>query len=336
MTSRLHGIAGRLAAPCAGAILLAATYAPAETAPILNINCPSMTEELRSSLEARARAELAVQGVWTGTLQIHCVVPLLVVEYSKPGFMTRSSSTPLPADVNQWVENILGLIHDATTANGASPKAQQSAVQPSSEKPPRAAASSALPQAVPAYSQPASSQLEQPAQSSSTQQSIATDGPSMMRPFAAFGICTDLWPKAGNALLGPCAWTGLRVRRLWRLAATGGVQWAAAQTESIGIRSWHVGLDVRYGRTYWLAIGSELSAIRLAPSSGTLPSDKSILAPVFSLRAGLSKPLVKRMFGVGAGLKLYPEYHDVRVDGHNAFRLPIVALTADVAYEFGP
>ena len=216
-----------------------------------------MTEEQRSSLEARARADLAIQGVWSGALQIHCAAPLLVVEYSKPEFAMCSRSAPLPADATQWVEHILGLIHDATTANGELPAVQQNTVQTSVAQPPSLSTPGVMPLTVPAPAPSKSRKIEQARQSSSTSASNAPGGRLTLKPAISIGVCTEIWPKLPNALLGPCVSTGLRLNGLWRLAATGGMQWAAVQTDSIAIRNWHVGLDIRYGRTYWIAISAE-------------------------------------------------------------------------------
>ena len=269
-----------------------------------------MTEEQRSSQEARARAELAVQGIWSGALQIHCVSPLLVVEYFQPGFAARSSSAPLTASIDQWVDSILALIHDATTSNPALPSLPLS-VQPSSNTPPATESSGKLPAGAPAPSAPVSSQRAQSARPSTTSAPVATGSSSVIRPATGIGMCTEFWLKPGNSLLGPCAAVGLRIRRLWRMTAMGGVQWAAAQTGPIAIRNWDAGLDVRYGRAYWLAIGSQLSALQLVPHNAALPAEKTIYAPSLLLRVGLSQPFARRTFTIGTGLKVYSEYHDV-------------------------
>jgi hypothetical protein len=282
-----------------------------------------MSDEQRASLEARTRAELAMNRLTDGELHVHCVRPLVVVEYKTPGLPIRSNSAALATDINQWVEEILALIHAVTTPASEIANQTNTLQAPRIEPPPSEIAARLPPQPNTASAVPVPNG---PEASTRGQTSYMTD--------LGIGLCSELWAKPMNALLGPCATLGLRLSSLSRIAVIGGTQWSLARPADINIRHWQAGIEARLGASIWFALGAQVSILHLTPGNGLLPNSQIAYEPMLTMRGGYTVPLTAQRLATSAGLRSYPEYRDVRVNGQRAFRLPILAFTLGVEYEF--
>ena len=316
----------------AGIVAFATCPAKAQTSTIIGIDCETVPQEARSSAEARARAELTMQGTSGGWLQIRCEAPLLVVKHVALDGKTRTSSAPLATDVNQWVESVLSQVHDVTTATPQALVPQPVAAESKPEQTPATASTTPAPQVEPLPAPHGGRRAEQPPP---TQPAAALDpaSPIKVRPIVAVGLCTDLLVDSFNLLPGPCIRAGLRLNDRWRVALTATLQWGVWQPESIAIRSGHGGIDVRYGRTWWLSSSVELSALHLVSTGALAPNTHNVTELVFSPRAGLTRFLGGNALSAGLGVNAFTQYHDVRVNGHEVYRLYPVVLAADVEYE---
>ncbi len=256
-------------------------------------------------------------------IQVNCVSPLVVVSYATNGVSVRSSSAPLVQDINQWVEEILTLVHAViapsvglgtsdTTASGASNVTAPSAVN----APAMGAPSKSLPTMSTEYS------VEPPHRGEP--KSVSLGG----------GLCAELWAKPVNAFVGPCVSAGLRLSTFSRIAVTGATQWSTAKPDDIALHLWQAGADARFGRSFWFALGMQLSAIRLVPGIGFLPRSKFAYEPTFALRGGLSTTLGGQKLVTGVGLRGYSGPRDVRLNSVTVFQLPMFALTLGIEYEF--
>lgn len=84
-----------------------------------------------------------------------------------------------------------------------------------------------------------------------------------------------------------------------------------------------------------LLVAAHLSWLHFAPSAELSPSSHGVVEPELALRVGYSFLGPRQTLGTALGLRTYPEYRDVRVNGAAAFRVPAVALTASLEYRFG-
>ena len=307
---------------CVVAIGALSSRAGAALTPDVVIDCAALSSEQRASLEARARAELAMNRLSESEIQVNCVSPLVVVSYAANGISVRSSSAPLVQDINQWVEEILTLIHAVvapsvglgnsdTPASGASSETITSPVN----APNMSAPSKSLPTMSTEYS------VEAPHRGES--KSVSLGG----------GLCAELWAKPMNALVGPCVSAGLRLSPFSRIAVTGATQWSTGKPDDIALHLWQGGVEARFGRSFWFALGMQLSAIHLVPSSDFLPRSRFAYEPTFALRGGLSTTLGGQKLVTGAGLRGYSAPRDVRLNGVTVFQLPMLALTLGIEYE---
>jgi hypothetical protein len=255
-----------------------------------------------------------------GEIRIDCVPPLVVVAYATSGVPVRTSSATLVQDTNQWVEEILTLIHAAIA-----PTAESALSVP--------AASSPVATATPVEVAPA------PAAHSNSA-IVAGDLPEPSRrretSFSGFvggGVCSELWAKPVNGLLGPCASIGLQLSPDLRVAATGATEWTTGKPSDIALHLWQAGGEARFGRNVWAAFGAQLSALDLTPDRNLSPNSTFAYQGTLTLRGGFSATLARGRLVAGAGLRSYPGNREVRVNREPVFQLPVLALTLGIEYE---
>jgi hypothetical protein len=320
--SRGNGIYRLRVALCAVAIVALTSRAGAAT-PDVVIDCPALSSEQRSSLEARARAELAMNRLSESQIQINCVSPLVLVTYGANGVPIRSSSASLVQDINQWVEEILTLIHVV--------------IAPSVDLTDNATAAPASGEPSPPVASVAASEMPSatlPATPNEFSFDASRRRPTSLSTFVGGGLCSELWAKPANAFAGPCASVGLHLSSFWRIAATGATEWSAAKPDNIAIHLWQAGAEARFGRAFWFALGMQLSAFSLVPDNGFLPRSKFAYQPTFALRGGLSTSLGGHRLVTGAGIRIYSMSRDVRLNNRTVFQIPMLALTLGIEYQF--
>jgi hypothetical protein len=322
VTRRGNGIVRLGAALAAVAFGTLSPQAGAALTPDVVIDCPWLSKEQQASLEARARAELAMNYLTESEIHISCAPPLIVVTYAPKGTPVRSSSAVLVQDIDQWVEEILALIHAAIAP-------------PSEPAPSTMPAEAPIEPYAPAYLAPIGQPQVKYSSAVPTQfshEESRRGGVSRLTSVGG-GLCSELWAKPVNVLMGFCASIGLSLPSFWRLAATGATQWSTAKPSDIGLHLWQGAVEARIGRDYWFAFGTQMSIIHLTPDNGLLPRSKFAYEPTLALRVGFSTSLAGQRLVTGVGLRSYAVYRDVRVDGKKAFQLPMLALTLGIEYE---
>jgi len=267
----------------------------------------------------RTRAELALNPLAFSQLRVHCVSPLLVVEVVDSNNQIRTNSAPMDPDAQKWADQILALTHSlvADTGQDASvprPVAPPSAATARNESP-RPSALAVVPTAPPRRDSP--------------------DWYHAHTLSVAVGPCAEFWGSSTNLQLGPSATIGVPTLHQLRLALAGGSEWSLVQPSDIAMRHWHAGIEGQYGSTWWMAWGIQLSVLSLTPSKALLPKSQSAFEPMLTFRAGYTATIAGQRWLASAGLRSYPESREVRVDGQSVFTVPMLAITAALAYEFG-
>lgn len=290
--------------------------------PDVVIDCSSLSNEQRASLEARARAELAMNHLTESEIHISCVLPLVVVVHAMKDVTIRSSSATLVQDTNQWVEEILTLIHAVIA-----PPAGTTLNKPVADAP--------IVTNLPVENPPNSALQQQSSSAALTPWSpkASKRGEISQLIFGGGGLCSEFWAKPGNALMGPCVSLGLQISSFSRFAATGATQWSTAKPNGIALHLWQAGVEARFGRSAWFALGTQLSAVDLTPERNLSPKSKFAYEPTLALRGGFSALLAGQRLIAGAGLRSYAANRDVRVDDKSVFQLPWLALTLGIEYE---
>jgi hypothetical protein len=293
--------------------------AKAQTGPSVTIECPTLSEEQRASIEVRTRAELALSPLALSQLRVRCVSRLLLVEVVDSGNQIRTNSATLDADTRLWADQILALMHSLVADAGQS----ESALRPQEPVvPPAAGNESSRPNA------PVVTPAAPPHR----------DAPNWYQTHAlslAVGPCVEFWAKPMNLQLGPCAAIGVPTSPFSRLAFTGGAKWSLTEPSNIEIRHWHGGVEAQFGPKWWVGFGTQLSVLSLVPNSGLLPKSQRTFEPVLTVRGGYAATVAGQRLLASAGLRGYPESREVRVNGQRAFTIPMVAVTVAVEYEFG-
>jgi hypothetical protein len=322
-------------------VLLAAALATrpvaAETPAELRVDCPALSGELLSSLEARARAGLAMKRLSDGRMHIRCESDRASVEFEPKQGQSRRRDSSLAGEPEDFVEQILALIHDVTVpSEEAAARADEGLVpqEPSgnASTPSTAASTSASttpPQAPPAQALPPHRTVVAPAP-----RPAALTPAARVRLEPGIGACGELWAAKPLLLLGPCASFGFRLRPTWRIAASAAISWGTVEPSAIAVRNLGGGVEASFGEPFWLGLGARASWLRFTPDEGFAPSSQNAVEPELTLRAGYSWLGRRQSLAAALGLRAYPEYRDVRVNGSAAFRVPALALTATLEYRF--
>jgi hypothetical protein len=321
---------------CAAALATrpVAAQSPAE----LSVDCPALSGELLSSLEARARAELAMKRISDGRMRIRCASDRASVEFEPAQGPRRHRDSSLTGEPEDFVEQVLALVHDVTVRAEATTarvdethfprEPSSSASTPSTAT--STSASTTPPEAPPARALPPYRNAVAPAPRAAT---LTTAAPLRLEP--GIGACGELWTaKPLLLLLGPCASFGFRLRPSWRIAASLAITWGTAEPSAISVRNLGGGVEASYGEPFWLGLGARASWLRFRPDEGFAPSSQNAVEPELTLRAGYSWVGRRQSLAAALGLRTYPEYRDVRANGSAAFRVPAVALTASLEYRF--
>lgn len=306
-----------------------AAEGPAE----LSVNCPALSGELLSSLEARARAGLAMKRFSDGRIQIRCESGRAVVELEPTQGPSRHRDGALTGEPEDFVEQILALVYDVTSpaeATAAPTEESHFPQAPSDD----ASASSTAASTTPPKAPPIPGPRPQPTVSAPAPRAAAPKPAPAVRLEPGIGACGELWAAKPLLLLGPCASLGLRLRSTWRVAASFAISWGTAKPSAIAVRNLGGGVEASFGEPFWLAIGARASWLRFTPDEGFAPSTQHAVEPELTLRAGYSWVGRRQSLAAALGLRAYPEYRDVRTDGSAAFRVPAVALTASLECRF--
>ena len=292
--------------------------AKAEAGPSVTIECPPLSEEQRASIEVRTRAEVALSPLTFSQLRVRCASRLLSIEAVASGNQVRAKSAPLYPDPRLWADQILTLTHSliADDKGDSVLRPKEPLVSPNAES--ESSRRNSL-----VVTLPASKSRESP---------HASEGHALS---LAVGPCAEFWVTPMNLQLGPCATISVPTSSRSRVALTGGAKWSLARPNDIEIRHWHGGIEAYFGLKWWVAVGTQLSVLSLAPKNGLLPKSQTTSEPMLTLRAGHAATVAGQRLLTSIGLRGYPESREVRVDGHRAFTVPLVAVTATLEYEFG-
>jgi hypothetical protein len=305
----------------------------------LSVDCPVLSGELLSSLEARVRADLAMKQLSDGRLHIRCASGRASVEFEPTQGPHRRLESSLTGEPENFVEQILALAHDVTVpseATAAGADESHFPEQPSADaSTPSTAASASVSSTTPseAAAAPAFPPLRTLTSPAPSPAASTPAAPVRLEP--GIGACGELWAAQPLLLLGPCASFGFRLRPTLRVAGSFAISWGTAEPSAIAVRNLGGGIEASFGEPLWLGLGARAAWLHFTPAAGFAPSAQNAVEPELSLRAGYSWIAHRQSLVAALGLRAYPEYRDVRANGSTAFRVPVVALAASLEYRFG-
>lgn len=332
------------------AAVLVAVPARAMEAAKFSVDCPGLSPELRSSLEARALADLAPYERTEVRWQVTCRAGQATVDSFSGSDLVRQSQVPLSGEPKSWVEQILSFLHEVVPcADVRRPivaersLAPQGSVASASVSPaPPSRPSVSLAPASPAPNTDRRSDREAvkaETASSSEPRDRATNSDggvrttdSMLDPSLA--LDSELWTPDGLMLVGPTARFGLWVNPFVRIVPSLGAEWSSARRSDIGVRLVGGGVDVNVGKRIWGSFGARLVWIALDASSQFGPSSKNLFEPELAAQLGTTFALANADLSVALGLRAYAASHEVHVNGASVLLVPLLAPLASVEYRF--
>ena len=291
----------RLAAVLGGAC--AATAARAESPAVeLRIDCPSLDDEARTLLEARARAQLASERLPGGELVIACVGASATLAWQPVGGASRERTMVIEGEPASEVDALLAAIHALVAVQA-----------PAAPLPPVGAA--AAPAGSTEPTEPAPPRRE----------------PS---PFAVLaGVDSELWQGGIAAAGGGHAGVVFSPGRRWSLVVLAGPAWGLSSAD--GLHAWRlrgvarvdyallpalrIGLGAS-GRILWAdAVRGDVPPQRTGATAGGLLSARYVL------------PLGPIVLGVGPEVEALVQPISVDVAGAEVFRMPtfVVGLSVE-------
>lgn len=303
----------------------------------VRVNCPELASEMRSSLEARTRAQLALKNLQTGHVHIDCAQGRVRVEFESSSGAIAEQVLALSGEPATWVETILALVHQLTSpASETSPASvsefpSEAAATTATTEPTTPPSTPLVPPVAtttsPATPPAASASQSTPDSSSATRGRPATE----LRFEPGLGLCSELWTNEPLLLLGPCASFGARLAQ-FRVAPTLGFAWASAKPDGISLATTTLGLETTYGERWWVGGGFQLSWSHLDAPEELSPETETLLEPALTIRGGYMFTSSVHRFVVGLGLRVAARYREVRVDSTPVFVIPILAPLAAVEY----
>jgi hypothetical protein len=319
------------------AALLLSTAATGRAAPRADVSvaCPELTSETRSSLEARARAEIALKDLRAGHIQIECGPGRVRVAFEKSNGEVLERELALSGGPPTWVEPILALVHELTSAADSPPKqsaeafpADAAPAATPTEPPPPPPAPIAPPRAtVPAP--PTATSASNPTSRTETATRGRSAGEVGFEPGA--GVCTELWTNEPVLLFGPCFSLGFRVGRV-RVAPGLGLAWASSKIEGMSLSTTTAGLEAAYGERWWIGGGVQTTWSHLEAPAELSPDAEMIVEPALTVKGGYTLAVSVHRVVIALGLRASARYHDVRVDQTPVFRVPALAPLAAAEY----
>ncbi|HEX2870140.1 MAG TPA: hypothetical protein VHP33_02765 [Polyangiaceae bacterium] len=272
-----------------------------------------------------------------GRMQIRCASERAWVEFEPTQGPSRRRESSLTGEPEDFVEQVLALVHDVTVPSEATAaRADESLFpqEPSSNASTPSTAASTSAATTPPKSPPAPALAPRRAAVAPAPRPAALTPAAPVRLEPGIGACGELWAAKPLLLLGPCASFGFRLRPTWRVAASFAISWGTAEPSAIAVRNLGGGVEASFGEPFWLGLGARASWLHFTPDEGFAPSSQNAVAPELTLRAGYSWVGRRQSLAAALGLRAYPEYRDVRANGSAAFRVPAVALTASLEYRF--
>src|SRR5262245_13194170 len=111
-----------IAALTASGLLSLASPSRATPRADVSVDCPELTAEARSSLEARAGAEIALKDLRAGHVQIECGAGRVRVAFQTASGQVLERALGLGGEPATWVEPILALVHELISSASETPR----------------------------------------------------------------------------------------------------------------------------------------------------------------------------------------------------------------------
>jgi hypothetical protein len=323
MSARAFGI-------CLGALASAAGVLfarPLDAAPVdLVIDCPGLSAELRASLEARARADLSMKRIERFHLSVVCDDGRAAVEFIPAGGLVSRREGALVGEPEDWVDRVLALVHEAAAVTDAS-ELSRSVAEFSADRAPQEAAMPPTERA-----QPAEAPRQSAARAGTRPVGRPPENPTTLRLEPEVSVGVEVWTAQPLALVGPAVAVGLPLEPYLRIVPTVAAAWSTGSGDDVTVRRIEGGADAVLGERWWFGLGVRAAWLRFAPRLSLSPTTRTIFDPSLVARAGLSVPAGPGHVSVSAGVRLYAERRDVRIDGALTTRVPNVAAVAAVGY----
>jgi hypothetical protein len=136
-------------------------------------------------------------------------------------------------------------------------------------------------------------------------------------------------------MAGPSAVLAARFSPSLRVGLFAELAWGTARPSDLGLFAYRLGAEARFGQRFWLAVGVSATRFEVTAASELSPSDQSVLEPTLTSRIGYSIAFGQQTLSLSAGLRAFPEYHDVLLDGQRQYRLLLVAPSLGIEYSLG-
>lgn len=275
-----------------------------------SVDCPALSPELLSSLEARALADLAPYERSDVRWQVTCRAGEATVDSYAGSDLVRQSRVPLSGEPKSWVEQILSFLHEVVPCADIRRPLVTQAYAPTESF---LASKTSIPAPDPS-------------------RATGTETHPLLDP--SLSLDTELWTPDALMLLGPTARLGLWVNPFVRIAPALGAEWSGTRPSDIGVRVVAGGVDVNVGKRVWGSLGVRLAWVAFDPSSQLGSTAKNRFEPELAAKVGVTFPLSNAALSAALGLRAYSASHEVRVNGAPTLLVPLVAPLVSIEYRF--
>jgi hypothetical protein len=313
----------------------------AQSPPSVVVTCERLSEEQRASVEARARADLAVKGLHSGTVALSCSNQLSQVDYVAQGRASERRAAPSTVDTAQLVEQLLALLDAATTAVAVAerelpaPASDETAATAAPTAPaPEARAPAATPRAAtPRAATPRAATPRAAATGASRPESPgnitnrdALRAPSPRELELGVGVESELWSNEIFVVVGPRLGAGIVFDERFGLRAAGGLLLASARPAGTESRMYWAGFEGewRFAAGAAAVAGADLSSLGVTAPAGWEPSSRSSLALGLRARLELSWRVGGQRLIVGPFVLLRSKSRAIVFDEQRVLSVPLL------------
>lgn len=321
----------------ASAALWASPAAPApDEAPktaSLRIDCPSLNDEHRAALEARARADLAATPQDTGRIAIECRAQAAVVGWQSAGGDRREETLALDSsDQTRAVDGLLDAVHRVRTNPPPAPMGTAVPVAVAGAVPHRRDTAAAEPLPAPTVARVAvSSSPPAPLAVNARETAPAANGPRGLAAVA--GIQGELWQGQIRGAIAGRLGARFITSSGWSAEIAGGYALGLATAQDVSARALQAMLGVGFAPhpRVGLLLGAELMQLRanLATATGDVVRTGMTEAAVVGARYLV--PIGPIAVGIGPRVEVLARPVSVELGQAEIFRVPtfVAALSLE-------
>lgn len=301
--------------------------AGASAGPEVVVECSVLSEDERASVEARARADLAIKGLAGGVLSVTCSEGMGRVSFQW-GELEGAQAGALPDVSRATVETLLQLVDAVTTeserARSEAPLVTPSALPPEPGSTP-APVEPAPPSEAPAAARTAPVPVATPAPAPAAAPASRSSRSGSTNPWhVGVGVEAEMWATEATGAFGLRLRAGRRFALPLVLSGVVAADAASAEPEAVTVRVWRAGLEVAgcASESVCIVLGAQLTRMVADGPVDWSPASHANTSFAGTVRLEYVVDLDPLELAPALGVLLYPARRTVTLNDERVLSVP--------------